>query len=58
MGRGLRQAMAVCGIAGLPLYFEDRACKTLAVARVLGGLAPVARAVACHRRDSVKVVGR
>ena len=49
--RELRQAMARAGIAELPLYYEDRACKTPTAARVLEVLAPLARTVVWHRDE-------
>jgi len=53
--RELRQAMAESGIAGLPLYYEDRACKMSTAARVLEVLAPLARTLV-GRRDEVITV--
>ncbi len=49
--RELRQAMARAGIAELPLYYEDRACKTPTAARVLEVLAPLAQTVVWHRDE-------
>ena len=53
--RELRQAMAEAGIAELPLYYEDRACKTPTAARVLEILAPLARTVVGHRDEVLTV---
>jgi len=39
--RDLRRAMAARGIASLPLYYEDRACRTPTAARVFELLEPV-----------------
>jgi hypothetical protein len=46
--RELRQAMTATGIAALPLYYEDRACKSPTAARVLELLDPLARTVVLH----------
>lgn len=53
--RQLRRAMVNTGIDELPLYPEERACKTPTAARVLEILAPVSRTVVTHR-DEVLVV--
>jgi transposase len=47
--RELRNAMAAAGLAELPLYHEDRACKTPTAARVLELLSPLARTIILHR---------
>jgi hypothetical protein len=47
--------MSKAGIAELPLYYEDRACKAPTAARALEILAPLARTVVC-RRDEVLTV--
>ena len=46
--RELRRAMAAAGISDLPLYYEDRACKSPTAARVLDLLDPIARTVVFH----------
>jgi transposase len=53
--RELRQAMAEAGIVELPLYHEDRSCKTPTAARVLEVLAPLARNVVGHRDEVLTV---
>jgi hypothetical protein len=47
--RELRNAMARAGLAELPLYHEDRACKTPTAARILELLSPLARTTILHR---------
>ncbi len=54
--RELHQAMAEAGIAELPLYHEDRACKAPTAARVLDVLAPLARTLVCHHGEVLTVV--
>ncbi len=46
--RELRRAMTAAGITELPLYYEDRACKSPTAARVLDLLDPLARTVVIH----------
>jgi len=46
--RELRRAMTAAGITELPLYYEDRACKSPTAARVLELLDPLARTVVYH----------
>ncbi|MFN2506526.1 MAG: IS1634 family transposase, partial [Acidimicrobiales bacterium] len=46
--RELRRAMTAAGITALPLYYEDRACKSPTAARVLELLDPLARTVVLH----------
>lgn len=53
--RELRRAMAAAGITHLPLYYEDRACKSPTAARVLELLDPLARTVVYHH-DQVLAV--
>lgn len=50
--RELRRAMTTAGITDLPLYYEDRACKSPTAARVLDLLDPLARTFVFHH-DSV-----
>ncbi|MCC6227398.1 MAG: IS1634 family transposase [Microthrixaceae bacterium] len=47
--RELRNAMTAAGITDLPLYHEDRACKSPTAARVLELLDPLARTIVTHR---------
>jgi transposase len=54
--RELRRAMGGAGISQLPLYHEDRACKTPTAARVLELLDPLARSVISHRGQVLTVV--
>src|SRR6266851_4394255 len=53
--RQLRSAMADAGLAELPLYHEDRPCKTPTAARVLELLSPLARTIVLHRDQVLKV---
>ncbi|MGH3372528.1 MAG: IS1634 family transposase [Nocardioidaceae bacterium] len=46
--RELRRAMAAAAITDLPLYYEDRACKSPTAERVLELLDPLARNVVIH----------
>lgn len=46
--RELRRAMVAKGIDSLPLYYEDRACKTPTAARVFELLDPLARTTVLH----------
>ena len=47
--RELQRAMTAAGITQLPLYYEDRACKSPTATRVLDLLDPLARTVILHR---------
>lgn len=54
--RQLRQAMAAAGIGQLPLYHEDRACKTPTAARVLEILEPLTRTHIVHESRTLTVI--
>jgi hypothetical protein len=53
--RELRRAMTTAGITDLPLYYEDRACKSPTAARVLELLDPLARTVVFHHHGVLAV---
>jgi transposase len=54
--RELRRAMAARGIESLPLYYEDRACKTPTAARVFELLHPLATTTVSHAEELITVV--
>ena len=54
--RELRNAMADAGITELPLYPEERACKTPTAARVLELFAPLSRTVVLHNGEVLAAV--
>lgn len=49
--RELRRAMAKAGIGELPVYYEDRACKSPSAARVLELLDPLGQTIVRHRGE-------
>lgn len=53
--RELRRAMAAAGISELPLYYEDRACKSPTATRVLELLDPLARTIVTHQGNVLAV---
>lgn len=53
--RELRRAMAEAGIAQLPLYYEDRACRAPTTARVLELLDTLERTIVSHRGEILAV---
>lgn len=53
--RELRRAMTAAGITELPLYYEDRACKSPTATRVLELLDPLARTIVLHRSQTLAV---
>ncbi len=53
--RELRRAMAAAGIAELPLYYEDRSCKSPTATRVLEMLDHLTRTVVRHRGELLAV---
>lgn len=53
--RELRNAIAAAGITELPLYHEDRACKSPTAARVLELLDPLARTIITHQHRTLMV---
>ncbi|MGH3755896.1 MAG: IS1634 family transposase [Pseudonocardiaceae bacterium] len=54
--RQLRQAMTAAGIRHLPLYHEDRTCKTPTAARVLEILEPLTRTHVTHESHTLTVI--
>jgi len=54
--RELRKTMADAGVTELPLYPEERACKTPTAARVLELFAPLSRTVVLHNDEILVVV--
>jgi transposase len=53
--RELRTAMTAAGITALPLYHEQRACKTPTADRVLELLDPLARTIVTHHNHVLAV---
>ncbi|MHB1639889.1 MAG: hypothetical protein ACYCUD_08645 [Candidatus Dormibacteria bacterium] len=49
--RELRRAMAKAGIGELPVYYEDRACKSPSAARVPELLDPLGQTIVRHRGE-------
>ncbi|MCU4187346.1 hypothetical protein K6U06_23490 [Acidiferrimicrobium sp. IK] len=53
--RELRNGMAAAGITELPVYHEDRACKSPTAARILELLDPLTRTIISHQNRTLAV---